>query len=287
MIVMTQRCHCGAELISGLAFCVTCGARRAERMLVGVGGERHAGGPAPVGYPGGTRPMAHPAGTQPMAHPGRPVPVAHPSLPPAMVPMAPVYAAPPAPTSRSAAPWIVGGASIVVLAVVAAVLVLTLRPAMIYGTTAVQQPTTVVVPSTTTVTTAPSSSSTGGSSATDQLDAQVAADRSDVENLTGEWVPQLSSKSVGTVADGITYDADDILGHYRGLAATYPSAKLLWSGDWPVFKSGGYWVVVAAQPFSTPAAANAWCSAHGLSADDCFAKKLSHTGGPAGTTVQR
>jgi hypothetical protein len=108
-----------------------------------------------------------------------------------------------------------------------------------------------------------------------------------VDSVTDSWVPQLSSKRPGTVAGGVTYDADAILTHYQVLAATYPGAALLWSGDWPVFKGHDYWVVIVAQPFATAAQANAWCDAQGFGADDCLAKKLSHSGGPQGTTVPR
>ena len=66
-----------------------------------------------------------------------------------------------------------------------------------------------------------------------------------------------------------------------------PSAVMLFSGDWPVFNGSDFWVVVHPQGFATAAAANAWCDAQGYSADDCYAKKLSHSGGPSGTTVTR
>ncbi len=89
------------------------------------------------------------------------------------------------------------------------------------------------------------------------------------------------------VADGITYDDDAILAHYSSLLARDPSAVMLYSGDWPVFNGNDYWVVVHPQGFSTAAAANAWCDAQGYSTDDCLAKKLSHSGGPSGTTVPR
>jgi hypothetical protein len=276
MIEMVDRCRCGANWIAGLAFCVTCGDRRPE--LVGAvaargGAARPTRHQAPVGYPSLPSARQYPAAPQ--------YPVVHRQQP---YPAAPRAQARP----HSSAPWILGGAAIVVVAVVSALILLMLRPAADSTTTA-QQPTTVVVPSTTTVTAAPTSnvSSSSTTSSTEQLTDQVDTDRAAVEGLTGYWVPQLSSKRVGTVADGITYDADAILGHYRGLAAQYPGAKLLYSGDWPVFNGADYWVVVVAQPFSTPAAANAWCSSHGLSRDDCFAKQLSHSGGPAGTTVQR
>ncbi len=121
----------------------------------------------------------------------------------------------------------------------------------------------------------------------DELRSEVDRDRSRVESVTGYWVPQLSSKRTGTVDGGIRYDDAMILDHYRGLAAQYPGTALLYSGDWPVFKGGDYWVVVVAQPFSSAAQANAWCDDQGFGADDCLAKSLSHSGGPAGTTVNR
>ena len=55
----------------------------------------------------------------------------------------------------------------------------------------------------------------------------------------------------------------------------------------PVFNGSDFWVVVHPQGFATAAAANAWCDAQGYSPDDCYAKKLSHSGGPSGTTVTR
>ena len=72
----------------------------------------------------------------------------------------------------------------------------------------------------------------------------------------------------------------------RSIGSCRPSVATA-SGDWPVFNGNDYWVVVHPQGFSTAAAANAWCDAQGYSTDDCLAKKLSHSGGPSGTTVPR
>ena len=126
-----------------------------------------------------------------------------------------------------------------------------------------------------------------GSEAQDLLVQQVAADRTDVEAIVGSWVPQLSAKRPGTVADGQTYDNSSILAKYQNLRARYPSARLLWSGDWPVFSGTNYWVTIAAQPFQTADEANAWCDAQGIGADDCFAKNVSHTGSAGGSTKNR
>ena len=262
--MIVTRCRCGAALVPDLHFCVTCGARQA---------------PAPVRMPA----MAGPGYPPPAAMPApRPVPV----FAPAPGPVAP------AGPRRSNAPWIVAGVSATVAAVLLALgMLITLRPA----TTTVAVPTPVAAPTVTVgVPVAREASdatgtdaSSGTAAASASLQAIVEADRSTVEGVVGSWVPQLSAKHEGTKADGITYDDSSILAHYSSLAARYPSAALLWSGDWPVFNGSDYWVVVYPQSFATADAANAWCDAQGFSVDDCLAKKLSHSGGPAGSTVSR
>ncbi|GLZ52987.1 hypothetical protein [Actinomycetospora sp. NBRC 106378] len=272
MIVMA-RCRCGASLVPDLHFCVACGARQ-EPVV------RRVPAMAGAGYP----PPTHRPAPVPPAVFGPPV---HPR---------PATVGPP----RSNAPWIVAGVSAVVAVVLLALgLLLALRPT---ATTTVAVPTPVAAPTVTVGVPVAREASEGsegseGSDATGtdpssgtagaSLQGLVEADRSTVEGVVGTWVPQLSAKHEGTKADGITYDDASILDHYSALAARYPSAALLWSGDWPVFNGSDYWVVVYPQSFPTAAGANAWCDAQGFAADDCLAKKLSHSGGPAGTTVPR
>ena len=100
-------------------------------------------------------------------------------------------------------------------------------------------------------------------------------------------MPQLSSKRPGTVASGRTYDAAAILAEHEQLRARHPQARLLWSGDWPVFGSDDYWVTVLATPSSSAGGANSWCDRQGFGADDCFAKWLARSGGSEGTAVHR
>lgn len=203
---------------------------------------------------------------------------------------APRPAGPPGPEpGRSSTAWIVAAAAALVVTVLAGAAVLALRPTTIFGgapgaqvtsgTPAASSPFPGTVPA--------GAAPATGPSATDELGDQAGRDRTAVEGATDRWVPQLSSKRPGTVDAGVTYDADRILAHYRGLAARYPGTALLWSGDWPVFTARDYWVVIVAEPFGTAAEANAWCDARGFAADDCLAKKLSHTGGPRGSTVPR
>lgn len=120
-----------------------------------------------------------------------------------------------------------------------------------------------------------------------QLQSTADADAGQVEGLVGSWVPQLSAKRNGLVADGTTYDAASILANHQSLVGRYPEAKLLRSGDYSTYASGGFWVTVLAQPFPTAAGANAWCDAQGIAPTECYAKLISHTASAAGSTKLR
>ena len=119
------------------------------------------------------------------------------------------------------------------------------------------------------------------------LAALVAQDRAAADALLGQWVPQVSAKKVGTADDGTIYDEAAILAAVRTAKARYPQALLIRSDDYRSFRLGGFWVIVVATPYAGAEGANAWCESNGLSRDDCFAKRLSHTDGPQGSTVPR
>jgi hypothetical protein len=144
-------------------------------------------------------------------------------------------------------------------------------------------PTTMTTATTTTTTTTVDPEQ----SARAQLTALVAQDHSAVEALVGSWIPQLSSKRPGLVANGITYDYVAILRDYEDLKQRFPTALLLWSGDYTSYDYTDFWVTVEPASFGVGAQANAWCDGQGIDADNCYAKRLVHTGGPDGTTVQR
>jgi hypothetical protein len=104
----------------------------------------------------------------------------------------------------------------------------------------------------------------------------------------GYWVPQLSSKKVGLVADGVTYTEQAIWDDHTTIRGAVTGVALLWSGDYTTFKYDDYWVtVVASEPSETPDAANAWCDSHGYDRDHCYAKRISATGHFAQTTKNR
>ena len=127
------------------------------------------------------------------------------------------------------------------------------------------------------------------SAAESSLKWQVDHDRPSVtKDLTGKWVAQLSSKKPGMTADGMTWDNRTTLQEFLKLRQKYPTAKLLYGEDWPVFDAGGkYWVTIAGTPYSTAAEANAWCDAQGFDAEHCFAKYIDTNGPSEGTTVNR
>ena len=71
--------------------------------------------------------------------------------------------------------------------------------------------------------------------------------------------------------------------HADGLA---PGA-LVRSGDYRSFTRRGLWVTLVARAFADADAANEWCDRQGFDTDDCFAKRLSNSGGARGNTVLR
>lgn len=104
------------------------------------------------------------------------------------------------------------------------------------------------------------------------------------ERLEGQWVVQLSAKKEDLEANGRTWDDEAILEEFEENQRRHPEAVLLWSGDWSSFRLGDFWVTVLAEPYDDPADALATCRNLGLDRDNCFAKKLSTSEGPDGTT---
>lgn len=131
----------------------------------------------------------------------------------------------------------------------------------------------------------PSPTTPTAPSAADTLRELADADRPYADQLVGYWVPQVSSKQVGV--DG--YDASSILREHRSTGSTRPDTPFLLvrSEDFSSFRSGGFWVTVAAVPHYTADEANQWCDSQGYPARDCYAKRLSHTEGYSGNAKPR
>nr|WP_296779077.1 hypothetical protein [Rhodococcus sp. (in: high G+C Gram-positive bacteria)] len=122
----------------------------------------------------------------------------------------------------------------------------------------------------------------------DGLRAIANADKPVIIRDVGErWVPQLSSKRPGLVADGITWNNSETLRDHLELRGRFPQAKLMWSAEWNVFSYDNFWVTIAGIQFSNPAAANQWCTDNRFSRDNCLAKLVSETHPVEGSTVTR
>lgn len=120
------------------------------------------------------------------------------------------------------------------------------------------------------------------------LRRQADLDRPRVEaDLEGSWVAQLSSKRPGLEADGRTWDNQATYAEFLRLRLAYPEAVLTYSGDWTSYLYPDFWVTSFGRSFVTPEAANAWCEAEGFDAGHCYAKLVSSTLGPDGTTRNR
>ncbi|WP_286957503.1 hypothetical protein [Brevibacterium sp. UBA7493] len=102
--------------------------------------------------------------------------------------------------------------------------------------------------------------------------------------LDGHWVVQLSAKQVGLTTEQQTWTDEAILEEFEALRAQHPEAVLLNSSQWSSFRLEAYWITVLNEPYDDPEAALTKCQELGIDRDNCFAKKISSTEGPEGTT---
>ncbi|MCP9273934.1 hypothetical protein [Mycolicibacterium arenosum] len=116
----------------------------------------------------------------------------------------------------------------------------------------------------------------------------TASDRSYIsQSLTDRWIPQISSKRPGLVAEGITWTPSDILREHLALRQRYDDVRLIWSGDWTTFSTPDWWVTVVGDPSTDSSTALNWCVSAGLDFDHCFAKIVSASRGVDGTTMMQ
>jgi len=124
-----------------------------------------------------------------------------------------------------------------------------------------------------------------GATCSQALRSQADSDRSFImSKLNGHWLGQLSSKRAGLVADGKVWDDCAILDEFLALRLRFVDVRMLWSDEWSVFSSQGWWVTVAAATFPGPDDANAWCRQQGFDNEHCFAKLISTSAGSDGST---
>lgn len=119
------------------------------------------------------------------------------------------------------------------------------------------------------------------------LRQQAVADRGAILSTSNnQWVAQLSSKKVGLDADGDPYWSNqDILNEFVGFYQRFSGTRLLDSNEWTVFSSPGWWVTITTLTFPGPQAAVSWCAQQGFDRNHCFAKLISNTAPPQGSTI--
>ena len=160
---------------------------------------------------------------------------------------------------------------------------ITTTPAPPTTVTAPPPPVIVVPQPPVTVTQAPSTVyyPYGGNPApTSSADQQVASDHYTADSMVGWWIPQLSSNTDSASAMAKFWSLQGMAGHYTDVF-------MVSSNDYTSFRASGYYVTMIPRTFSTAAGANAWCDSEGFAIGNCFAKRLSHTDGPDGNTVER
>ena len=272
---MTACLTCGRELGPYSRFCGACGTPVAQQPQQQP---QHPQQPLPQ---------------QPVAEP-LPQPAPQSWAEPETIPQPTAY--PPPPQPRHSAPRnlllpIVAGVAVLALATTGVVVFLLPRstsqaqpPA---STSSAQPSPTTTGTTTTTTTTATTTTTTPTPPTVADLQQQVAADHNTVETLVGQWVPQISSKKLGLVVKGVQFGYPEIMADFTALKSRFPQAALLNSNDYTNFSGKDFWVTVQATTFGTADAANAWCDQQGFAADDCYASRLMHTGGPDGNSKTR
>ncbi|CAG7618492.1 hypothetical protein SIM91_18740 [Rhodococcus opacus] len=124
------------------------------------------------------------------------------------------------------------------------------------------------------------------SAAIEGLKAQADADAALVSSaIADRWIPQISSKRVGLVADGITWTNADILREHMQLRKQFPLAVLTWSGNWSTYSSPDFWVTSVGLAFPDSTSALDWCVANEFDRDHCYAHIISNSRGPQGTSA--
>ena len=118
-----------------------------------------------------------------------------------------------------------------------------------------------------------------------RLQSIANSDRADVSaQLADRWVPQISSKRVGLVANGKVWNNQMILDDFLRVRGIYPDVKLLWSGDWSTFDGRNFWVTVVGLWADNPDDVLGWCVRQGFDRDNCIAKMVSTWRPVEGTT---
>ena len=119
-----------------------------------------------------------------------------------------------------------------------------------------------------------------------QLRATAASDQSFVLSASERWVPQLSSKRLGMVAEGRTWTNAMIMNEHEQLRSPpIPVLAFCGRGTGLMFSDSDFWITVAGVSFPTADGALTWCTTNGIDSDHCYAKLISTTHPVDGSTA--
>ncbi|QUQ62828.1 zinc ribbon domain-containing protein [Kutzneria sp. CA-103260] len=265
---------CEQELRPNARFCGSCGTPVAQQQQQQPSTQQPNTEPPPALRSPDSQPLAEPP-TVPQPYPAPPQPR---------------HGAP-----RSVLLPVAAGAAVVALAATAVVVFVLPRftnpaqsgPSSVTASLPLSSPPLSTTPVEITTTTTEPTTTTPTAATEADLAQQVATDHATAETLVGQWVPQVSSKKIGLVVNGVTFGYPEIMADFQTLKARIPQAVMVNSNDYTNFSGKDFWVTVAATPFGTADQANQWCDQQGFAEQDCYASRLMHTGGPAGNSKTR
>ncbi|MGX6450801.1 hypothetical protein [Brevibacterium paucivorans] len=120
-----------------------------------------------------------------------------------------------------------------------------------------------------------------------ELETIVADSEAELSKLEEKWVIQLSAKRPGEGTGDDEWNYAKILQEYRDNEKQYGKVAMLKSEKWSSFRVKDFWVTVIPTGYDSPEPALKQCEEFKLDRDNCFAKRLSHTKGPDGSTKLR
>ncbi|MBV9721111.1 MAG: protein kinase [Mycobacterium sp.] len=226
-------------------------------------------------------PIVH---SRPSSRPSAPPP----PPPPIVRSRPPVASSAPLPSQPGSASKIWAGVALAAV-VIAAVVVVTVVRALHNNATRSSAP--AATPTTETVSApspaSPPSTNTPPLDPTQQLQAIKNQDAPAINQVVGQWIPQLSSKHATEPwtydsEDNLTYEPAQILAEHQQLSQQF-GAKLLWSGDWTTYDNSDYWVTVVPTTYPDSDSVLNWCRSVGRDPDHCSAQIVSTTLSPDGT----
>ncbi|MCI1649873.1 zinc ribbon domain-containing protein [Bifidobacterium tibiigranuli] len=117
------------------------------------------------------------------------------------------------------------------------------------------------------------------SNAQSALNWQLDNDADAANQFYSTTTTQLSSKKKDLQAEGKTWQYRDIMEQFLQMRIAHPKAILIWASKYSYYTARGFdanfYVILSGESFGSADEAKGWCSANGLTADNCMPVQLS------------